>query len=35
MSSLKKFPPLNRDQLRTIYEASPTPAVRRLLWEIH
>jgi hypothetical protein len=35
MSSSKKFPPLNRDQLRTIYEASPTPAVRRLLWEIH
>ena len=30
-----KYQPLTRDQLRAIYEASPTPAVRRLLWEIH
>ena len=30
-----KYQPLTSDQLRAIYEASPTPAVRRLLWEIH
>ena len=30
-----KYQPLTRDQLRAFYEASPTPAVRRLLWEIH
>jgi hypothetical protein len=30
-----KYQPLSSDQLRAIYEVSPTPAVRRLLWEIH
>ena len=30
-----KYQPLTSDQLGAIYEASPTPAVRRLLWEIH
>jgi hypothetical protein len=30
-----RYQPLTSDQLRAIYEASPTPAVRRLLWEIH
>jgi hypothetical protein len=30
-----KYQSLTSDQLRAIYEASPTPAVRRLLWEIH
>lgn len=30
-----RYSPLIRDQLRAIYETNPTPAVRRLLWEIH
>jgi hypothetical protein len=30
-----RFPPLTSDQLRAIYEANPSTAVRRLLWEIH
>jgi hypothetical protein len=27
--------PLTGEQLRVIYETNPTPAVKRLLWEIH
>ena len=27
--------PLTAAQLRTIYETNPSPAVKRLLWEIH
>ena len=27
--------PLSRDELRLIYQTNPTPAVKRLLWEIH
>jgi hypothetical protein len=30
-----RYHPLTRDQLRTIYDANPVPAVRRLPWEIH
>ena len=32
---MPKHRPLTRDQLRTVYELSPTPAVKRLLWEVH
>ena len=36
MNSSRRPPPspLTRDQLRAIYETNPTPAVKRLLWEI-
>jgi hypothetical protein len=30
-----RYRPLTRDQPRTVYETNPTPAVKRLLWEIH
>ena len=30
----EKFVPLTRDQLRVIYETNPTPAVKRLLFDI-
>jgi hypothetical protein len=32
---MSEYRPLNRDQLRAIFEANPLPPVRRLLWEIH
>jgi hypothetical protein len=35
MSSTPRFPPLTREKLRAVWERSRTPAVRRLLWEIH
>ena len=30
-----RYRPLSSEQLRAIYETNPTPAVKRLLWEIH
>jgi hypothetical protein len=30
-----RYRPVTRDQLRTVYETNPTPAVKRLLWEVH
>ncbi len=35
MAPKPRFPPLNGDQLSAIYEANPSTAVRRLLWEIY
>jgi hypothetical protein len=32
---MPRYRPLNGEQLRVIYETNPTPAVKRLLWEIH
>jgi hypothetical protein len=32
---MPRYRPLTGEQLRAIYETNPTPAVRRLLWEIH
>ena len=32
---MPRYRPLTGEQLRVIYETNPTPAVRRLLWEIH
>ncbi|MGC8213071.1 hypothetical protein [Ralstonia pseudosolanacearum] len=29
------YPPLHRADLRAMYEAEPTPVVRRLVWEIY
>jgi hypothetical protein len=35
MPAMPRYRPLTSEQLRAIYEANPTPAVKRLLWEIH
>jgi hypothetical protein len=32
---MPRYRPLTGEQLRVIYETNPTPAVKRLLWEIH
>ena len=32
---MPRYRPLSGEQLRAIYETNPTPAVKRLLWEIH
>jgi hypothetical protein len=34
MSSLRKYPPLQRHQLPAIYDRNRSPEVRTLLWEI-
>jgi hypothetical protein len=33
--SHRRFPPLTAAELADIYDRNPTPAVLRLLWEIH
>jgi hypothetical protein len=35
MPCMPRYRPLSGEQLRAIYETNPTPAVKRLLWEIH
>ena len=35
LSPKPRFPPLNSDQLRELWQRAPIAAVRRLLWEIH